>query len=200
MKELFALFVVLGLLASCKKDPAPAPAATIPRPMPGQGQPIGTMPAPAEPFVPPPPMPTGPELIQWDLPQGWSAVRAQGMRVATFKPAVEGKVDVSVIRLPGAAGGELGNVNRWRDQIKLAAIDEAGRVKSRKAVKSKAGEFSLYDFSNESLPAPQRMLAGLLFVDGNSWFVKMVGDVGPVGASAADFEKLLASLRFPAGK
>ena len=198
MKEFLAIFVVLGLLVSCKKDPPPA--AVLPRPMPGQGQAPGNMPAAPEPFVPPPPMPTGAELIQWDLPQGWSAVRAQGMRVATFKPAVEGKVDVSVIRLPGAAGGELGNVNRWRDQIKLAEIDEAVRVKSRKPVKSSAGEFSLYDFSNESLPVPQRMLAGLLFVDGNSWFVKMVGDVGPVGSSAADFEKLLASLRFPSAK
>jgi hypothetical protein len=200
MKDLLVLFVVLGLVGSCKKDPPPAPAAVVPRPMPGQGQPMGNMNAPADPVVPPPPMPTGAELIQWDLPQGWSAVRAQGMRVATFKPAVAGTVDVSVIRLPGTAGGELGNVNRWRDQIKLPAIDEAARMKSRKPVPSKAGEFSLYDFSNESLPAPQRMVVGLLFVDGHSWFVKMVGDVGPVGASAADFEKLLASLRFPAAK
>ena len=200
MKEILALFVVLGLFGSCKKDPPPAPVTPVPRPMPGPGQAAESMQGAAAPSLPPPPMPTGAELMQWDLPPGWSVVPGKGMRVATFKSAVAGKVDISLIRLPGEAGGELANVNRWRGQINLAPLDEAARLKTRKPVKSKAGEFSLYDFASTATPTPQRMVAGLLFVDGNSWFVKMTGDAGPVGASVPAFEKLVGSLRFPTGK
>jgi hypothetical protein len=116
-----------------------------------------------------------------------------------LKPPAAGKIDVSVIMIPGAAGGELANVNRWRGQIGLPPIDEAARVQMRKGVNSTAGEVSLYDFAGEGA-AKQRMIAGLLFVGGQSWFVKMVGDDEPVVASRADFTKLLGTLHFPAGK
>jgi hypothetical protein len=144
-------------------------------------------------------MPGGAETLTWELPKGWTEARAGGMRLATLKPPVAGKVDVSVIVLPGAAGGELGNVNRWRGQIGLPPVDEAARAQLRKEVKSKAGAISLYDFSGEGANK-QRMIAGLLFVDGRSWFLKMVGDDGPVAATRADFLKVLETLHFPAGK
>ena len=60
--------------------------------------------------------------LTWTLPKGWTETRAEGVRYATLKPAAPGKVDVSVVVLPGPAGGELANVNRWRGQIGLAAI------------------------------------------------------------------------------
>jgi len=151
------------------------------------------------PNLPPPTMPAGAETLAWDLPKGWTEARAGGMRLATLKPPVAGKVDVSVIMIPGEAGGELGNVNRWRGQIGLSPVDEAARAQMRKEVKSKAGAVSLYDFSGEG-ESKQHMIAGLLFVDGRSWFVKMVGDDAPVAASRADFVKLLETLHFPAGK
>lgn len=147
----------------------------------------------------PPQAPGAGESIVWDLPKGWTEARTGGMRVATLKPALTGKVDVSVITLPGAAGGELGNVNRWRGQVGLPAIDDAARTGLRKEVKSKAGTVSLYDFAGEGADK-QRMVAGLLFVDGNSWFFKMTGDPDTVGAAKADFVKVLESLRTPADK
>jgi len=151
------------------------------------------------PAIPSPPLPTGPEALAWDLPKGWTEARAGGMRLATLKPPAAGKVDASVIMIPGAAGGELANVNRWRGQIGLPAVDEASRAQMRKEVKSKAGVLSLYDFAGEG-ESKQRMLAGLLFVQGKSWFIKMVGDDAPVAASRADFVKLLETLHFPADK
>ncbi len=58
--------------------------------------------------------------LRWTLPQGWKEVQGGGpMRYATLTPPVAGKLDVSVIVLPGPAGGELANVNRWRNQIGL---------------------------------------------------------------------------------
>jgi hypothetical protein len=150
------------------------------------------------PTMPPSHAPTGADAIAWDLPKGWMEARTGGMRLATLKPPAAGKVDVSVIMIPGAAGGELANVNRWRGQIGLQPIDEAARLRMRKEVQSKAGAVSVYDFASEG-PDKQRMIAGVLFVDGRSWFVKMVGDDEPVATSRAGFAKLLETLHFPAG-
>jgi len=141
----------------------------------------------------------GAAALAWDLPKGWTDERAGGMRFATLRPPVPGKIDVSVVMLPGPAGGELANVNRWRGQIGLPPVDEAARGQIRKEVGSKAGTVSLYDFTHEGV-ATQRMLAGLLFVEGRSWFVKMVGEAGPVEAARSDFLGLLETLHFSAGR
>ena len=118
------------------------------------------------------------------------------MRYATLTPPVKGKVDVSVVVLPGPAGGELPNVNRWRGQIGLPAVDDAALAKARQTVKSRAGTVSLYDFAGDG-QARSRMIAGLLASsDGNTWFVKMSGDAQPVGEARKDFLKLLETLRF----
>ncbi len=220
MNRQFLLIIPLGaafFALACKRDETPPPLATPPQPsfeaqanqaqaqrqMLNPGLPPGHPALPMDPKdmpnIPPPPAPAGDEAIQWDLPKGWTEARPGGMRFATLKPTATGKVDVSVIMLPGTAGGELGNVNRWRGQIGLPPVDEAGRAQIRKEVKSKAGSISLYDFASDG-PDKQHMIAGLLVADGKSWFVKMVGDNGPVEASRADFVKLLGTLHFPASK
>jgi hypothetical protein len=135
------------------------------------------------------------EQLKWQLPQGWREARAGGMRFATLTPPVPGKVDVSIVVLPGPAGGELANVNRWRNQIGLAPIDDATLSSARKPVKAPAGTVSVYDFTSEG-QAKTRMIAGLLVTQGNSWFIKMVGDADAVGAARGGFMHLLETLRF----
>jgi hypothetical protein len=178
--------------------PAPPPAQeSLDPPLP-PGHPAIPPQGPGE-NMPSPHAAAGADMLAWTLPKGWSEAQASGMRLATLKPATAGKVDVSVVMIPGAAGGELANVNRWRGQIGLQPVEEAARAQARKEVKSKAGVVSLYDFAGEGA-SKQRMIAGLLFVDGRSWFVKMVGDDEPVAASRADFVKLLETLHFPSSK
>lgn len=145
--------------------------------------------------VPPPPVPTGEAALKWTLPQGWTEEKAGGMRFATIRPSVPGKVEVSVIVLPGTAGGELANVNRWRGQIGLPPVDEGALQASRKQVKSRAGMVSVFDFTSEG-SAKTRVVAGLLTAaDGNTWFLKMNGDADPVGKSKPGFLQLMESLR-----
>jgi hypothetical protein len=107
---------------------------------------------------------------------------------------VQGSVDVSVTVLAGDAGGELANVNRWRNQIGLPPIDEATLARARKPVASKLGPVSLYDFTSDAAPR-RRVVAGWTQVAGNTWFVKMSGDEGPVGAARPDFVRIVESLR-----
>ena len=143
--------------------------------------------------VPPPPVPTGGSALKWALPQGWTQSLGGSMRYATLKPSVAGRVEATVVVLPGPAGGELANVNRWRGQIGLPPIDEAALGGARKTLKSKAGPVSVYDFTSEG-EKRSRTIAGFTVVDGNSWFVKLSGDAEPVDAARADFIHLLESL------
>lgn len=187
---------VLLLALGCQQDraahyrvpkEAAAPAAPAGMPPPEMGAPgTGDMPAP--------PHPTGQGALKWTLPTGWTEGEAGGMRYATLKPPIQGKVEATVVVLPGTAGGELSNVNRWRGQIGLGPIDEKALATARKAVKSKAGTVSVFDFTSQG-QVKTRMVAGLLSTsDGNTWFLKLVGDAEPVGKAEPDFIRFIGSL------
>lgn len=192
----------LGLMAllACKKDEvgtytapkegAPAPQAAPPA-MGGMGMPG---PAGMAGEVPPPPAPSAEGALKWTLPKDWTEQAGSGMRYATLKPAAAG-LEVSVIMLGGNAGGELANVNRWRGQIGLGAVDEAGMAKLRTLVKSKAGEVSVVDFTGEGQTRTRMVAAQLGTPDGNTWFLKLTGEAGAVGKLRPEFIRLIESLR-----
>ncbi|HJU82693.1 MAG TPA: hypothetical protein VJ600_00640 [Holophagaceae bacterium] len=177
-------------------DPAQGDAPALPEGHPplGSGAEGSAPAAPAAPGdVAAPPHPTGPGTLQWTLPKGWTEATGSGMRFATLK-APGADLDISVVVLSGAAGGEVANVNRWRNQISLPPLDEAGVAKARKVVTSKAGKVALFDFTSES--AGKRMVAGLLSTpDGNTWFLKMVGEPAAVAKAQPQFARFLESLR-----
>ncbi len=150
------------------------------------------MPASAD--LPSPASPSG-RALRWTLPKGWTETAGGAMRLATFKPPVAGRIDASVVVLPGPAGGELANVNRWRGQIGLGPLDEPGLAAARRVLDTKAGPLKIYDFTSDSAPK-SRLVAGLTVAGGSTWFVKMTGDAAAVGAARTDFMKLLGSLRF----
>ncbi len=182
-------------LAACQRDevahyrvPKERPPATAP-------EESGAVPPAMAGEVPAPPRPTGGGALAWTLPRGWTETRGGGsMRFATLKPPVEGRIDVSVTVLPGAAGGELANVNRWRGQIGLPPLDEPALAGARRGVAARAGQVSLYDFTSEG-QARSRVIAGLAAVGGNAWFIKMTGDERAVGAARPDFIRIVESLR-----
>lgn len=194
-KHLWTLAAVV-VAAGCGRDevahyrvPKAGPAAS---PAPAGMAAVGSAPDGA---LPPPPDVSATGSLRWTLPKGWTESRTGGgMRYATLKPTAPGKIDVSVTVFPGAAGGEIANVNRWRNQIGLPPVDEATLAKDRKLLKAPTGEVALFDYTSDG-KAPTRLVAGILSAGGNSWFVKMVGDAGPVAASRADFVRLLESLR-----
>ena len=186
-----ALAAAAIALAACQRDEVshyrvakerpPAPAAAAPPGMAGD--------------VPAPPRPQGGGALTWTLPKAWTETRGgDSMRFATLKPPVDGRIDVSVTVLPGAAGGELANVNRWRGQIGLPPVDDAALARERRAVATKAGQGSLYDFTSEG-QARSRVVAGLAVSGGNAWFLKMTGDERAVAAARPDFIRIVESLR-----
>lgn len=155
------------------------PSAT---PTPGPGAPAAAQPAP------------GAASLKWNLPKGWSQQPGSGMRFATLQTPVAGKLEATVVVLPGPAGGELANVNRWRGQIALPALDEAALAKARITLKTRAGALNVYDFTSEGA-TPNRMVAGYITTpDGNTWFLKLNGEAAPVAQARPDFMRILESL------
>lgn len=135
------------------------------------------------------------EELDWVLPNGWTSERVTtGMRYATIKPGGEAQLDVSVIPLDGRAGGELANVNRWRGQIGLEAIDEKVLAGLRRELKSQAGPVALFDLNNPKNPSG-RMVVGMVTPKGGStWFLKMAGPDESVSKAKPAFLKVLESL------
>jgi hypothetical protein len=133
--------------------------------------------------------------LDWVLPKGWATEAAEGgLRAATMKPAGPGKASVAVIVLPGRAGGELANVNRWRGQIGLSPIGDQELASLRRSVVAKAGPVSIFDLDNPKEP-DGRMVVGILGSDSDTWFVKLTGDRTSVARTKPAFLKLLESLR-----
>jgi hypothetical protein len=192
MRALAAVCVLAGVAACDREEVAhyrvakelPPRSAAMPA---GMGGGTADAVAPAE-------KPSG-AALGWTLPKGWVQEQGGAMRYASFKVPVKGTVDASVVVLPGPAGGELANVNRWRGQIGLAPLDEGGLAASRKTVATKAGPLKVYDFASGGASG-KRLIAGLTENEGNTWFVKLTGEAGAVGAARDDFMKLLGSLRF----
>jgi len=191
--------LLLGL--GCDRDqvsrsnvPKEAAPSMPPAGMPPAGMPPGAMPQGAMPpgQVPAPPQPRA--ALKWSVPKGWTEAPGSGMRFATLTPPGGGKVELSVVVLPGTAGGEAANVNRWRGQIGLPPLEEPGVAAARKAVKCKAGTVAVYDFTSEG-DVKSRMVTGLLATaDGNTWFLKLTGDAEPVAKAKPAFMKYLESL------
>jgi len=210
--KLFPAIVVAGLLASgCSRDEVTH--FSVPKGESSPAAPAGMMPPGGNPMSPPgmppgggrpaPPgmegdvaMPPAPSSgLRWTLPKGWNEKReGGGMRYATLTPPVTGRIDGSVVVLPGPAGGELSNVNRWRSQIGLEPIDDAALAKARQALKSKAGMLSVYDFTSDG-QKKSRVVAGLFEAGGSTWFVKLTGDAEAVASARPDFLRLMESLR-----
>lgn len=180
------------LLLGCNRDEVSQ--ATVAKGGPAQPAPGAAMGGMPMGELPPPPRPTGSGALKWSTPKGWTETAGSNMRFATLTPPGAGKAELSVVVLPGAAGGELANVNRWRGQIGLEPLDEKGLAASRQTVKSKLGGVSVFDFTSEG-KVQSRMVTGLISTaDGNTWFLKLVGDAAPVGKAKPDFMRFLETL------
>ncbi|MEI8313818.1 MAG: hypothetical protein WCG79_00050 [Verrucomicrobiota bacterium] len=116
------------------------------------------------------------------------------MRVASFKiTGADGKqADVSVIPLPGGAGGDLSNVNRWRGQVGLAPVAEEELPKLTDTVEVDGQPAALYELTGDAV----RILAAIQRRDGMMWFFKITGDSQLVAQVRPAFVEFLKSVQF----
>ena len=140
--------------------------------------------------------------LKWRTPDGWKELPAGEFRVASFKiTGRDGKqADVSVIPLPGAAGGDFSNVNRWRGQVGQPPVTEEELKTLAQPVEVGAEPATLYE-QNGANPdgEPTRILAVVQHRGGTAWFFKMTGDDHLVAQQKPAFVEFLKSVQLPTG-
>jgi hypothetical protein len=132
--------------------------------------------------------------VSWSLPGSWKEVpTTQQFRLATFDA---GGVEVSVTAFPGAAGGVLANVNRWRGQIGLDPTDDAGLGALLATTREGASEVSLLSMNGKD---GKVMLGAIIDPgDGQTWFVKATTDAAKAEGLRAEFAAFAKSFRLAA--
>ena len=142
-----------------------------------------------------PPQQTGP--FAWDLPEGWTARPGSGMRLATFViPVEQNQVECSMIALGGPAGGVVANVNRWRGQIGLPAVDAATVQGSTIKAEGQLGEFQYVKLINEDQPG-KAFLAAILPAGERTLFIKIDAPAARLDALESSFVDFCKSVKRP---
>lgn len=145
---------------------------------------------------------SGPSLV-WEVPTGWRTGPERPMRKATLLvPDENGGPggEIAVTAFPGDVGGNLANVNRWRQQLTLPPIGEAELGGALQHLDVGALHVDLVDITGPSKPpaATQRVLGAIVPYSGATWFFKLTGPDAVVAREKDRFVAFLRTLR-PAG-
>ena len=139
------------------------------------------------------------ETLTWVTPSGWEEAPRGQIRLASFKIKGENgqQADVSVIALPGTAGGDLNNVNRWRGQVDLPSVEAEELPKLTEKVFVGGSEGALFDLAGTAASGDAtRVLAAILHQADAVWFLKMTGDDALVAKQKPVFVEFLKSVKF----
>lgn len=131
--------------------------------------------------------------IKWEVPPGWSPSPVSAMRYASFAAEKNGeKADISVVTFPGDGGGDVENLNRWRQQIGLPAI--GAELLKPMITPVQAGDVRIDTI--DMAGASARLLAGWTRHGGRAWFFKLTGPPNLVEQEKPKFAAFLQSVRF----
>jgi hypothetical protein len=101
------------------------------------------------------------ESVTWTLPPGWTAESGSGERRSTLRFGTDDpRLEVSVVRLPGDAGGVLQNVNRWRGQLGIDPIGEAALASQSTPLEVSGAKVTLVDLQGPRKPAMGPKMGG----------------------------------------
>lgn len=133
-------------------------------------------------------------LPAWQVPTGWKAAGPKPMRLASFDiPDAAGNGDVSISKLNGDGGGLLANVNRWRGQVGLPALEASALAANSKSVPTAGGEPATW----VELAGADKTILGAIVARGDvSWFFKLTAPSAVATRHREAFEQFVRSVRF----
>lgn len=144
--------------------------------------------------------------FQWKTPEGWAEDKtSSGFRLAAFtikSQDRETKALCTIVPLQGEAGGLKANIERWLGQISGDTVPPAGTVDKLLQAQEKflvggaGGQFPavLIDFTPvTSKPTDASILAAVITVNGNSVFIKMIGEKSQIIENKEKFKALCQS-------
>lgn len=163
---------------------------------------IGVLQEEAAPMMGRPPqqqLKAGEAPMKYTTPDGWEAqppIEKQGIRTpVVFRVRAGGsEAEATAMPLPGDGGGVSFNVNRWRRQVGLAPLDDAGIRRDLRSLKTAEREAEYVDLSG----ADKRILGAILPHGRQTWFFTLKGSPDLVGKEKSHFEAFIASIRFDA--
>jgi hypothetical protein len=173
---------------------------------PGMNAPAGPMSnanqAPAT--TPPSPDPAASGL-KFTAPPEWQPGKMNAFRKAAFEVTRDDqKVEITVIDLAGESGGLLENINRWRDQVGLPAIELAALTSELKSVKTAGEPAQLVELVGpQGKEAPGKSnsgqtIIGVIIPKGDrTWFVKLQGASPLAAAEKSRFIEFVSTLSVP---
>jgi hypothetical protein len=130
--------------------------------------------------------------VHWTTPSTWQELAPTSIRIGNF--AIQGqdgaKAEAAIFSFPGAVGTEIDNVNRWRKEVGLSAIDDDQIVSSPVTVDSIDGK--MYEFPGAS----NAIVVATVSRNGATWFIKMQGNKDVVIDAEPVFRDFLQSVHF----
>ncbi len=137
----------------------------------------------------------GPGLT-WTAPAHWESRPAAAMRKATYAiPGGKGAAgDLSVTAFPGDVGGEVANLNRWRNQLQLPPLTAADAAAAVTRFSAHGLSVTLVDFTGGAAGSPARLLGAIVPYEGATWFFKLTGPVELVAQEKPAFEAFVHTL------
>lgn len=194
------LALVLGLATGCQKEEtttyripkeqhpaakaASAAPATAASPAPAGGDMANTAVATA----------SGAPLA-WTAPPTWTAKPAGAMRKGSYTvKGDEGEADFAITAFPGDVGGDLANLNRWRGQLSLPALNQSDFAAATEHVDHNGLHMTVVDILGTG-DKPQRILGAMIPHGGATWFFKLTGPAALVAREKPAFTAFLATIK-----
>jgi len=142
----------------------------------------------------------GPKLV-YDTPAGWTEKAGSSMRDINFSIGDKGEAECYVARLPGAGGGLLANVNRWRSQMGAEPLtEEQVAALPTKPLFAQQASYVVVDGSYKPGMGTTdtfenyRLLGLILASDAGAVFVKMTGPKDLLIKNEAAFDQFTKSI------
>ena len=131
----------------------------------------------------------------WTAPAHWQEQAPGVMQVARFLAAPDaGRAEITVSVLPGDGGGLAANVNRWRGQMGLPAVEESDLAKLRIPIEVADAEAYAVELVAET--THRRMVSAGVARNGQTWFYKLVGDDAAVASEKDAFVEFARTVRY----
>jgi hypothetical protein len=136
-----------------------------------------------------------PPVIDLRPPAGWQKLKPTPPRFATYRIPATGPEgidgDVSVVPLPGEGGTNLENINLWRAQLRIPALEKEDDPALGETTQSPNGAITLVHMTSvEPLFTGDRhaaISAAILRTADTTWFFKLTGEANMVTAQRARF-------------
>jgi len=134
------------------------------------------------------------------VPESWRVAKKNMMQLAAYEVGDVGESDRKAIISVSVAGGNLvQNLNRWREQVGLGDLDADALAEQAHSIKVDGADGIEVAFAGPAdAEKPKSVVGVIVRVQGQQWFIKLIGIPELVAQEKAHFEEFVKSIRFGA--